>query len=66
MNWDEIKGNWKQASGKVKAQWGKLTDDDLKQIDGKKDELVGKLQVHYGHAKQEAEKHVDDFIKSFK
>jgi uncharacterized protein YjbJ (UPF0337 family) len=62
MNWDEIKGDWKQFAGKVKAKWGKLTDDDLTQIGGKKDELVGKLQTHYGHSKEEAEKHVDDFI----
>jgi len=66
MNWDEIKGNWKQVAGKVKAKWGKLTDDDLAQIGGKKDELVGKLQVHYGHSKEEAEKHLDEFIKSLK
>jgi uncharacterized protein YjbJ (UPF0337 family) len=62
MNWDEIKGDWKQFAGKVKSKWGKLTDDDLTQIGGKKDELVGKLQTHYGHSKEEAEKHVDDFI----
>jgi len=64
MNWDEIKGDWKQFAGKVKAQWGKLTDDDLTHIGGKKDELVGKLQSHYGHTKEEAEKHVDAFLKS--
>jgi uncharacterized protein YjbJ (UPF0337 family) len=64
MNWDEVKGDWKQFSGKVKAKWGKLTDDDLTQIGGKKDELVGKLQTHYGHSKEEAEKHLDEFIKT--
>jgi uncharacterized protein YjbJ (UPF0337 family) len=64
MSWDEIKGNWKQASGKLRAHWGKLTDDDLEQIGGKKVELVGKLQVHYGHTKEEAEKHLDSFLKS--
>ncbi len=41
MNWDEVKGDWKQLSGKVKSKWGKLTDDDMTQIGGKKDELVG-------------------------
>jgi uncharacterized protein YjbJ (UPF0337 family) len=66
MNWDEIKGEWKQISGKVKAKWGKLTDDDLTQINGKKDQLVGKLQAYYGHNKEEAEKHLDAFIKSLK
>ncbi len=62
MNWDEIKGDWKQVQGKIKAKWAKLTDDDLMQIGGKKDELMGKLQKHYGHTKAEAEKHIDDFI----
>jgi uncharacterized protein YjbJ (UPF0337 family) len=65
MNWDEIQGDWKQVSGKIKTQWGKLTDDDMTQIGGKKDELVGKLQKHYGHSKEEAEKHLDDFIAKF-
>lgn len=64
MNWDQAKGNWKQLSGKVKSKWGKLTDDDMTQIDGKKEELIGKLQVHYGHGKEEAEKHLDEFIKT--
>jgi len=62
MNWDEIKGDWKQFQGKVKAKWAKLTDDDMMQIQGKKEELVGKLQKHYGHTKEEAEKHLDEFI----
>ncbi len=64
MNWDQIKGDWKQIQGKVKAKWGKLTDNDLMQIGGKKDELVGKLQEHYGHNKEQAEKHIDEFIKN--
>lgn len=63
MNWDQIKGNWKEMQGKVKSEWGKLTDDDLTQIGGKKDELVGRLQKLYGHSKEQAEKHIDDFIK---
>lgn len=64
MNWDEIKGDWKTFTGKVKAQWGKLTDDDLTQINGKRQELAGRLQKHYGHTKEEAEKHIDKFLKS--
>lgn len=64
MNWDEIKGDWKQFTGKVKSKWGKLTDDDLTQINGKREELAGKLQKHYGHTKEEAEKHIDNFLKS--
>jgi uncharacterized protein YjbJ (UPF0337 family) len=63
MNWDQIKGDWKQVQGKVKAQWGKLTDDDLQVIDGKRDELAGKLQHHYGIAKEKAESDLDNFIK---
>jgi uncharacterized protein YjbJ (UPF0337 family) len=64
MNMDVIKGEWKQIAGKVKAKWGKLTDDDLTQIDGKKEQLVGKLQSHYGHTKEDAEKHIDEFLKT--
>jgi uncharacterized protein YjbJ (UPF0337 family) len=64
MNWDEVKGDWKQLSGKVKAQWAKLTDDDLALVNGKREELAGKLQKHYGHTKEEAEKHIDNFIKT--
>jgi uncharacterized protein YjbJ (UPF0337 family) len=59
MNWDQVAGNWKQAKGKVKQQWGKLTDDDLTLIDGKRDELAGRLQERYGYAKDEAEKEID-------
>ncbi|KPQ05900.1 MAG: hypothetical protein HLUCCA12_13015 [Rhodobacteraceae bacterium HLUCCA12] len=64
MNWDQLKGKWKQASGSAKAQWGKLTDDELTQIEGNRDKLVGKIQEKYGLAKEEAEKQVDDWAKS--
>jgi len=56
MNWDQIKGNWQQVTGKAKAQWGRLTDDDLHLIAGRRDEFAGKLQERYGIAKEEAEK----------
>jgi uncharacterized protein YjbJ (UPF0337 family) len=56
MNWDRIKGNWKQVTGKVKSQWGKLTDDDLDVVAGHRDQLAGKIQERYGIAKDEAEK----------
>ena len=56
MNWDRIKGNWRQAAGKAKVQWGKLTDDDLKVVAGHRDQLAGKIQERYGVAKDEAEK----------
>jgi uncharacterized protein YjbJ (UPF0337 family) len=64
MNWDEIKGDWKANMGKMKSQWGKLTDDDMTQINGKREELSGRLQKAYGHTKEEAEKHIDNFLKS--
>lgn len=61
MNWDIVKGKWKQMSGSAKEKWGELTDDDLQQIDGQRDQLVGKVQEKYGVAKDEAERQVDDW-----
>mgnify|MGYP001494650186 CR=1 FL=1 len=63
MNWDRIEGGWKQMTGKVKEQWGKLTDDDLVEIAGKRDQLAGKIQARYGIAKEEAERQLDDFAR---
>jgi uncharacterized protein YjbJ (UPF0337 family) len=65
MNWDQIKGDWKQAQGKVKQQWGKLTDDDLAYAGGKRDELVGRIQERYGIAKDEADKQVSEWEKTY-
>jgi uncharacterized protein YjbJ (UPF0337 family) len=64
MNWDRIEGNWKQLKGKAKEQWGKLTDDDLTIIAGKRDQLSGKLQERYGYAKDEADRYVDEWSRS--
>ncbi|MBJ9999631.1 MULTISPECIES: CsbD family protein [Erwiniaceae] len=61
MNNDEISGNWKQFKGKVKEQWGKLTDDDLTVVEGKRDQLVGKIQERYGYQKDQAEKELRDW-----
>jgi uncharacterized protein YjbJ (UPF0337 family) len=61
MNWDRIEGNWKQLKGKVRETWGRLTDDELEKIAGKRDKLVGSLQNSYGIAKDEAEKQITDF-----
>jgi uncharacterized protein YjbJ (UPF0337 family) len=56
MNWDQIQGNWKQATGKAREQWGKLTDDDLDVVAGRRDQLAGKIQERYGVGKEEAER----------
>lgn len=66
MNWDQLEGKWKQYSGKVKEKWGKLTDDDLDVVRGRRDQLIGKIQERYGIVKQEAEKQVDEFARSFR
>ena len=56
MNKDTVKGKWKQATGSIKVNWGKLTDDDLQEIDGNLEKFQGKMQEKYGMAKDEAEK----------
>ena len=61
MNWDIAEGNWKQFKGKVQTQWGKLTDDHLDQIGGKRQELAGEIQEAYGVSKDEAEKQIKEF-----
>jgi uncharacterized protein YjbJ (UPF0337 family) len=61
MDWSRVEGNWKQMKGKVKEQWGKLTDDDLYVINGKQEQLEGSLQRRYGYAKDQARKEVDDW-----
>jgi uncharacterized protein YjbJ (UPF0337 family) len=64
MNWDTVKGDWKQFKGKVKEQWGKLTDDELDRVEGRRDQLAGAIQKRYGIAKDEAERQVKEFEKS--
>ena len=66
MNWDRIEGNWKQVAAKVKEQWGKLTDDDLTTIEGRRDQLEGKIQQRYGYAKDQVRKDVDTWFDSLK
>jgi uncharacterized protein YjbJ (UPF0337 family) len=56
MNWDRIQGNWKQATGQIKEQWGKLTDDDLDIVAGRRDQFACKTHERYGVAKDEAER----------
>jgi uncharacterized protein YjbJ (UPF0337 family) len=61
MNWDRVQGNWKQFTGKVKEQWGKLTDDDIAKINGSREQLEGELQAKYGYAKDKAKQEVDNW-----
>lgn len=64
MNWDQIEGNWKEFSGGIKERWGKLTDDELTVIGGKRDKLAGILQKKYGFAKEAAEDEIAEFERS--
>lgn len=64
MNWDIIEGNWKQAKGKIREQWGKLTDDDFDMIMGRRDQLSGKIQERYGLSKDEAERQIAAWQKN--
>jgi len=66
MNRDRIEGKWKQYAGKIRERWGKLTDDDLTVIHGKRDQLVGLVQVRYGYAKEEAERQVEEFNRAIR
>ena len=66
MNWDTVKGQWRQFTPKVKQKWGQLTDDDLTVINGQKDQLVGKLQERYGYTEEEAEEELEDFLAGTK
>lgn len=62
MNKDILKGNWKQFKGEVRKQWGKLTNDEVDQIAGEHERLVGLLQERYGYSREEAEREVDQFV----
>jgi uncharacterized protein YjbJ (UPF0337 family) len=62
MNWDRVEGNWKQFSGSVREKWGKLTNDDVDMIAGKRQNLAGRIQERYGIAKDEAEREIDDWL----
>jgi uncharacterized protein YjbJ (UPF0337 family) len=62
MNWDRVEGNWKEVQGQAKQQWGKLTDNDLTVIKGRREELEGTLQKHYGYAKDKVKAEVDSWL----
>ena len=63
MNWNEVEGRWMQIRGQLKSKWGKLTDDDLMQCAGKRDQLIGKIENRYGIMKEEAARQVDEWVK---
>lgn len=64
MDWNRVEGTWKQVKGKVKAQWGRLTDDDLDIIEGRREQLEGRIQERYGIAKDQVRKDVDRWLSS--
>jgi uncharacterized protein YjbJ (UPF0337 family) len=63
MNRDTLTGNWTQLKGRVREQWGKLTDDDVDQVQGKAEQLIGRVQERYGIARDEAERQVDRWLQ---
>ena len=63
LNADVLKGKWQQLKGEARIQWGRLTDDDLDQIQGSAEKLAGKLQERYGYAQEQAKREVDEFIR---
>jgi uncharacterized protein YjbJ (UPF0337 family) len=64
MNWDRVEGNWTEFKGKVQQKWGKLTNDDLEVVKGKRNELSGRLQQRYGYAKDQAEREIDTWLRN--
>jgi len=64
MDWDRLEGDWKQLRGKAKERWGKLTDDDLTAISGRRAQLEGKIQERYGYAKSQARREIEDWYRS--
>ena len=65
MNRDTLKGQWKQVQGDIKKQWGKLTDDELTQIEGNFDKLVGRIQERYGYQREQAERELNSFLARY-
>ena len=63
--WEKIKGSWTQTKGAVKEQWGKLTDDDLMEIQGRREKLVGKIQTRYGISQEQAEAQVSGWEQKY-
>ena len=66
MKKDVLKGKWKEMKGAIKEKWGKLTDDDLTEMEGKEEKLLGILQKRYGYTEDKAMKEYNDFIDRYK
>lgn len=64
--WDKIKGNWKQFTGQVREKWGELTNDEVMEMRGEREQLVGRIQERYGIAREEAERQVDEWATNVK
>lgn len=64
MNWDRVEGEWTKIKGKAQQNWGKLTNDDLDVVEGKREELIGRLQSRYGKQRDELESEVDRWVES--
>ena len=62
MNWDRVEGNWKEISGQAKQHWGKLTNDDLTTVNGRREELEGVIQKRYGYAKDKAKSEINNWL----
>ena len=63
MNWDKIEGGWKQFKGKAREQWGRLTDDDVDVVMGRRDHLIGKIQERYGITRDEADREINEWLE---
>jgi len=66
MNWQQIEGKWDHAKGKVREKWGKLTDDDVDVIAGKRDQLIGRLKERYGYQREAAEKEINRWLEGLR
>lgn len=64
MNWDQVKGNWKEFKGRIREQWGDLTDDDVERMAGERDQLIGRIQQRYGCTREEADRQVRDWERT--
>jgi len=66
MNMDEIKGKWTEIKGRAREAWGALTDDEIAETKGDREQMIGLVQQKYGKAREEAEREVDEFLSRFK